>query len=177
MKLHYAGASGYRASFAYEPNWIKLWNGLSPRISVSMMFDSNKLRANAPTGIGILTDPTKGAGRAEFRAFSAEIGLPLYRLEGGHGAFTFYAGSGWMVAKTKTLGTANSAFLRLAIPESQKLMTPTFSFTGEYRPASAVSFLDVGEVLKFSGISAGLFTFRSQGMWTLGASAGLIWRL
>jgi hypothetical protein len=176
MRYAYGGSTGFYSSVSFAPDALKLPNGLAPRFSLSLIYDSNKLAANAPSGIGILIDPTRVSARAEFRALSWEASVPFYTTGLGRNTFSLYAGAGWLWAESKTIGTANSAFLRLRIPERSLISSPVFSLAGEFKPVLGKDGSSLS-ILNNTALTARIFSFRSQGMWTAGITAGMVWRL
>ena len=80
------GVPGGYMSLMFEPEVMRLWAGLKPRVTVEAMFDMNAISGNAPTGFGILTDPTRGYASAAISAVGGEIALPIWGWETGIGS-------------------------------------------------------------------------------------------
>jgi hypothetical protein len=178
LRLRYTGVPGWTASVMYEPDIIKLWAGLSPRVTVAAVSDMNALTGYAPSGFGILIDPTRGYASAEFAAVGGELSLPVWGFTNGTGEYALYAGHGWMKEWSFSYGTAKSVFLQLSNPTYFHSTIQTYSLTAEYRrPPGGPSFLDVPKVARFEGVGFSLVGYGTEHMWTVGATASLIWRL
>jgi hypothetical protein len=178
LTLRYAGDVGWNASLMFEPSSIVLWNGLSPRFTLSAITDTNAMRAFAPSGFGILLDPTRGFAQAQFAAVGGELSLPVFTTANASGAYTFYLGHGWMAEWSRTIGAVNSAFLDLSYATTYHKVIQTYSLTTEFRPSASGSFafLDVPKGIKFSGVDFALYGYKTEYMWTIGTSATLVWR-
>ncbi|WP_113889991.1 hypothetical protein [Roseiarcus fermentans] len=178
LQLGFTGVPGGYASLMYEPDVLRLWAGLKPRISVEIMYDMNAVNGNAPTGFGILTDPTRGYASASITAFGPDIALPVWGWETGSGSYALYAGHGWMKDWTYTYGAVQSVFLQLSTKTYVHRTIQTYSLTGEWRPPRGTSsLLDIPNIARFSGVDFLLQGYGTEHMWTIGATAAAIWRL
>ncbi len=178
MQVRYEGVPGGYMSLMFEPEVMRLWAGLKPRVTVEAMFDMNAISGNAPTGFGILTDPTRGYASAAISAVGGEIALPIWGWETGIGSFAFYAGHGWMRETSFTYGTVKSVFLQLSTTTYFHSVIQSYSLSGEWRPPTeGVLLLDIANVAKFSGVDFLIEGYGTEHMWTLGATASFIWKL
>ncbi len=177
LGFSYAGAPGWHASATFEPAAFKLWNGLSPQFLFGFIYEDNVLRACAPTGFGIFGDPARARAQATFSALNEEIRVPVYLLESEAVNYKFLIGQGWMWERSHTTASINSASLDLYEAVNANRITPTFSLTAEARRNEmANSWLDISQGLRFSGVDFSLYGLDTEYMWTLGASASLVWR-
>lgn len=178
LRWAYAGDLGWRASLAYAPSWLRLWNGHSPELVVSYLADGNALGAFAPTGIGIFSDPTRGSAQANLTAIQEEIRLPLLALPSRAGEFTMLVGQGWMWERGDSYGAVHSAFLDITARQKVSGIAPVFSLTTQWRPeAGAFSRLDIPGFAHFAGVDLSATAMRTEYMWTIGASLALVWRM
>jgi hypothetical protein len=178
LQLRYTGVLGGYASIMYEPTFMKMWAGLSPRLTIATVYDMNALSGYAPSGFGILTDPTRGYASASFEGLGVELSLPVWGFANHTGAYALYAGHGWMEEWSVSYGAAKSVFLQFSTATHYHAVIQTYSLTAEWRPPpSSSSFLDVPRLAKFQGVDFLLSGYGTEHMWTIGATTSLIWRL
>jgi hypothetical protein len=178
LQLRYTGVLGGYASIMYEPTIMKMWAGLSPRLTIATVYDMNAVSGYAPSGFGILTDPTRGYASASFEGLGVELSLPVWGFANHTGAYALYAGHGWMEEWSVSYGAARSVFLQFSTTTHYHAVIQTYSLTAEWRPPpSSSSFLDVPRLAKFQGVEFLLTGYGTEHMWTIGATTSLIWRL
>ena len=177
IDVSYAGTAGWHLSATFEPAAFKLWNGLSPQLLFGYFYDNNVLRACAPTGFGIFGDPARARAQAVFFGLNEEIRVPIYLLESEAVNYKFLIGQGWMWERSYTSASIKSASIDVYQAVNANRTTPTFSFTTEARRNEmASSWLDISPRLRFSGVDFSLYGLETEYMWTLAASASLVWR-
>ena len=163
FRWNYVDSVGWRVSASYEPNWLPWWNDRAPQLVVAYFRDANAVSAFAPTGLGVLTDPTHGYARAEIAAFQEEIRLPVYVLRNNGGETSLWVGQGWMWQRAFSNASVTSAFLDLTGQQQTFLLAPTFSLSGEFRPGRGLaSALDIPAVASFAGVNVSLSAFKTE---------------
>lgn len=177
LDIGYSGTPGFRANVKFEPAGIKLWNDLSPQFLIGFFYENNGLSVRAPTGFGIFGDPARARASAEFFAPSEEIRIPVYLLESEGGNYKFLIGQGWMWEHAHSSALVKSASLDLYEEVDAVRTTPIFSLTTEFRRDEAAgSWLDIPSGLRFSGVDVSLYGLKTEYMWTVGVTGGLVWR-
>jgi hypothetical protein len=136
------------------------------RLQLFYMQDSNQFRLRAPSGLGILTDPTMVMTKASYRGFGGSFELPVWNISTNQANHLFRLGGGVIAYKTRTILEVNSAFLRLNEISSSKSVRPMLVGSYTYEPRLKPRVLG----LTWGGLRVSVHAIQTDYFWSAGAS-------
>ncbi|MET3927641.1 hypothetical protein [Devosia sp. 2618] len=155
---------GVALSFATTQN---LHNGMPVEIESFVLFDQNRFTITAPTGLGILADPTVLRVRADLAGIGILASVPVWSETIGSLDWVLNLGGGAVAYHSTTSVEARSALLDVNESESVSRIMPLFAtamrFSGT-QSADPVAF------------DLGLKLFPTDRFWTGVLNAGLVAR-
>lgn len=134
LNLKYTGILGLNFIIGYEFNDVLEKDGGGFRVSFYNYLDRNTVKAYAPQGIGILTDPTAFKADVLVRNIGFNLEAPVFSYNSASYAHLSYFGVGLVQNRTVSRGIAKSDFLDIAITETRILDRPVFSYAYRLRP-------------------------------------------
>ncbi len=167
LSLKYAGRLGWRFTVGYETARFYSFNDKGLRISFFRTFDVNSLKAFAPHGVGILTDPTSFTAEARIENTGLTIEAPVLQSKSDRYDHTSYLGLGVIRNWTRSHGVAKSDFLDISIVEKREIDRPLFSLVHRIRP------LTKDDPASF-GLDVGAQVFRTSKMFNVNFNIALV---
>ncbi|MGG7566550.1 hypothetical protein ACQ5SO_10360 [Rhodovulum sp. DZ06] len=118
---------------------LELPGGRIPLLRASVMYDENRLDLAAPSGFGILTDPTWATLEAEILAGGLELSVPALRWGAEDRAWEMRLGAGATAFYSRTRLDIRSAFLQIDERETRWRVQPLFTWALSRQVSDTVS--------------------------------------
>lgn len=94
-------------------NFLELPNGGAPVVSAFWMRDETTVTFNAPSGFGILIDPTRATAHSEFEGLALSLALPFYHNRTHSSTTEWRLGGGGMHVRVHSFLDVRSDFIQL----------------------------------------------------------------
>jgi hypothetical protein len=134
LGLKYVGRLGWTFTIGYETSSFLKFENKGLRVSFFKGFDANLLKAFAPQGVGILTDPTAFEASVMIKNTGLSVEAPINNTKSKNYDFTSYLGFGIIKNRTRSHGLAKSDFLDISIIETRVINRPLISYAYRIRP-------------------------------------------
>jgi hypothetical protein len=171
LDWRYQSRPGIELALTLEPRGLEWPNGGTTRISAFIQHDFHRVRFVAPSGFGILIDPTTAMVKTNILGYGGEVAIPLINFNTNSARHQLHVGTGVMQYRSTTIAQAQSAFLNLAVSERRERLARFASLTYTYQPHQARSF--IGGV-KWGGLQLGIQAFQTDHFWTVNAKVASI---
>ncbi|MEM9139788.1 MAG: hypothetical protein AAGB15_08135 [Pseudomonadota bacterium] len=110
---HYRFKPSVRVGIDAALNFLELPNGGAPVVSLFWMRDETTVTFNAPSGFGILIDPTRAMAHSEFEAFAVSLALPFFHDTTESATTEWRIGGGAMHTRVHSFLDIRSDFIQL----------------------------------------------------------------
>jgi hypothetical protein len=163
----YASLPGWRLRLALQTDALPWPLPGGTVVSVFVQHDYHRVRFRAPSGFGILVDPTSAVGKVNQLGAGAEFLLPMLTAETFGSRHRWHLGGGILAYRTHTTLSATSAFLDLEVTERRHRLTGFVAAQYSFRKTSS---WNLPKGLHWDGIDVRIQAYPTDHLWAASAS-------